>query len=533
MNKKAKLQKLLEMQKLMEKRNALIHKKIESQPGYGIQKLLEGELERAELILAAKDVVNRLQDMAESLAKMQVEDMMPLVDSMKGEFGPEQAGQFEQAANESLGSALDGVKLAREGINNHVLQMEGKLSDEDVTALGSDMGADEGGDDLDLGDEGGDLGMDDEEGGGLDLDLGDEEGDLFGGAEASTGEPEEELGRARKESAKSTKKPLKEAKKKVNETANSVTETDFQEAVQKIQEAKTGIEVELIADYYGFDLDELVEAYENKQKTRQSGSAIRQALGIDEGIVTSIAKVLGPKALGMDVDPNSQPMNTAEKQATDRDDDELEDAIKDDPGALSAMAGEIAKLPAAALKKIIKTEDAKDNKDSLNEHQLIEEIIDLTEENMLKFIKERIGNIKTSKSLSVKETFGSDIKLGTPRAMIKQLVEKYGDPKDWNIAKTNEGVHYVLSGAIPEEHSTKDTQTQITGLEEEINTIRKKHSDVKETYRLPQEFKLDNLRSRLAEYQTGYRHQLAKWLSLEEAYSIVEMAKKWHSKKRK
>jgi len=201
---------LKELKEVMEKRNSLKQKFLESQPGYGIRKLLEGELERAELILASKDLVNRLQDMAEKTAKMQIEDVMPLVDNMKGEFSAEQAEQFDQSATQALTAALEGLKSAREAVNNQVLQMQGKLSDEDSAALQNDMGGEEeiqpdAGGDM-AGDPELDLGGDEE------LNLGDE-GDMFGGADGNRG-GDQPLGRARKESAVPKGKKLSESKKK-------------------------------------------------------------------------------------------------------------------------------------------------------------------------------------------------------------------------------------------------------------------------------------------------------------------------------
>ena len=51
----------------------------------------EQDLNQAELILAAKDIVANLQDLAEDIAKDQVDDLMPLVSRMKEVFGIEQA----------------------------------------------------------------------------------------------------------------------------------------------------------------------------------------------------------------------------------------------------------------------------------------------------------------------------------------------------------------------------------------------------------------------------------------------------------
>lgn len=207
-----------QQKKLVEQKNSLSH-------------LFEGELERAQIILAAKDVLERLQKMAEGLAKMTAEDIMPISDNMKGVFGTEVAETFESVANEQLASALEAVRSAKEQLNTQVLRMEGKISPEEAAAPSNDMMNDggeegsEGGDDLggdDLGAEGGD------DLGGDDLGAGGEEGgddaeaeldDLFGGDEAAAtgGEP---LGRAKKESVNASGKVLAEGEV-VQEWANS------------------------------------------------------------------------------------------------------------------------------------------------------------------------------------------------------------------------------------------------------------------------------------------------------------------------
>ena len=88
--------------------------------------LFEQDLDQAELVLAAKDMGDRLQKMAEDLASMQVEDLMPLVAAMKEQMGPEKAGAFESAADSALSGALDSVKSAKESHDNAVLALQGE-----------------------------------------------------------------------------------------------------------------------------------------------------------------------------------------------------------------------------------------------------------------------------------------------------------------------------------------------------------------------------------------------------------------------
>ena len=88
--------------------------------------LFEQDLDQAELVLAAKDMGDRLQKMAEDLASMQVEDLMPLVAAMKEQMGPEKAGAFESSADSALSGALDSVKSAKESHDNAVLALQGE-----------------------------------------------------------------------------------------------------------------------------------------------------------------------------------------------------------------------------------------------------------------------------------------------------------------------------------------------------------------------------------------------------------------------
>lgn len=72
------------------------------------------ELAKAQTILAAKDMSSKLQGMAEDVAKMAVEDLMPLVDVMRSQFGPEAADGFNQSAKSALESLLNATTDTKE-----------------------------------------------------------------------------------------------------------------------------------------------------------------------------------------------------------------------------------------------------------------------------------------------------------------------------------------------------------------------------------------------------------------------------------
>ena len=90
------------------------------------KKLKEDQnLEQAETLLAAKDISDQLQDMAEDAAKMSVDALMPLVDTMKAQFGQEQANAFNEVVKTNLQSVLDAVIKAKDETDNAIMALQG------------------------------------------------------------------------------------------------------------------------------------------------------------------------------------------------------------------------------------------------------------------------------------------------------------------------------------------------------------------------------------------------------------------------
>jgi hypothetical protein len=68
----------------------------------GLAFLIESELERAEVVLAAKGITTKLQGMAEDLSTMEAKDIMPMLDSFRETFGPQAADQFSQVSTTKI-----------------------------------------------------------------------------------------------------------------------------------------------------------------------------------------------------------------------------------------------------------------------------------------------------------------------------------------------------------------------------------------------------------------------------------------------
>jgi hypothetical protein len=89
-------------------------------------KLTEGELGKSETILAAKSMVDSLQDMVEELGRMLNEELPPLVDSIRDQVSAENAQAFSDSVNQTLTGLLDSVKTSKDALDASARQLAGE-----------------------------------------------------------------------------------------------------------------------------------------------------------------------------------------------------------------------------------------------------------------------------------------------------------------------------------------------------------------------------------------------------------------------
>ena len=142
--------------------------------------VMENELDQAEVLLAAKNMADDLQKMAENLASMQVEELMSITNAMKEEVGTAEADAFNTSAEAAIGSALEAVKSANAQVADAVLVAQGQAPESDMEMDDTSM----------------DAGLDDIEG---DIEV-EPEMDDFEGADAASAETDDS-GREMKEDA--------------------------------------------------------------------------------------------------------------------------------------------------------------------------------------------------------------------------------------------------------------------------------------------------------------------------------------------
>jgi len=102
----------------------------------------EGEEEKAELIMAARDMVDRITGWMEDTANMQAEAMLELVDSIRDEMGSDLAMEFESVVKPSLATIYTALESSRQALTQSVGLLTGENGG-DMMGAEPDMGGEE------------------------------------------------------------------------------------------------------------------------------------------------------------------------------------------------------------------------------------------------------------------------------------------------------------------------------------------------------------------------------------------------------
>lgn len=101
----------------------------------------EGEEEKAELIMAARDMVERITGWMEDTANMQAESMLDLIDSIRDELGNELAMEFEGQVKPALASVYTALESSRQQLTQSVGLLTGENQGE---MMGAEPGTEPG-----------------------------------------------------------------------------------------------------------------------------------------------------------------------------------------------------------------------------------------------------------------------------------------------------------------------------------------------------------------------------------------------------
>jgi hypothetical protein len=169
-------------------------KDVDRERSMGMESVIrEGAEDQAEIVMAAKNMVDKITGWMEDTAEMQTESMLDLNDSIRDELGENEAQQFTDKVKPALESLYGSLEEARSVLVTGVQLVAG----EEV----QDMPGDDVESDVDAEMEP----TVDQEAGDIDLDLDAEEDEDFAAAEPAAG-GEEEAGREKRESVERSRK---------------------------------------------------------------------------------------------------------------------------------------------------------------------------------------------------------------------------------------------------------------------------------------------------------------------------------------
>lgn len=97
----------------------------------------ESEIQQAQVVLAAQDMIDQVQKMLEQISAMQFKDLPALTDAIKNDVGVEQATQFQTSANQALANLLTAVQQGKTELES----AQGVLTGQAPQVPGSDAGA--------------------------------------------------------------------------------------------------------------------------------------------------------------------------------------------------------------------------------------------------------------------------------------------------------------------------------------------------------------------------------------------------------
>lgn len=99
--------------------------------------LMEGELETAEAVLAAKDMVDSVQDMITDASKMLNEELPPLLDVIRDQVGTAQADAYKNTVTGALQGLMDSLNGTRDALDNGARSLAGEQVAQPMDMSGS------------------------------------------------------------------------------------------------------------------------------------------------------------------------------------------------------------------------------------------------------------------------------------------------------------------------------------------------------------------------------------------------------------
>lgn len=102
------------------------------------RRIAESEVQQAQVVLAAQDMVDSMQGMLEDTTEMQFKELPALVDSIRNQIGMEQANQFNTDATAALSGLVQNLQAAKQQLEQALAVVTGQA--QATPALDAAMG---------------------------------------------------------------------------------------------------------------------------------------------------------------------------------------------------------------------------------------------------------------------------------------------------------------------------------------------------------------------------------------------------------
>jgi len=99
------------------------------------QQLRESEVQQAQVVLAAQDMVDSVQGMLEDVSEMQFKELPALVDSIRNQVGTAQADQFNTDANTALQTMIQSLQGAKTQLEQALAVVTGQAQGGGIPAM--------------------------------------------------------------------------------------------------------------------------------------------------------------------------------------------------------------------------------------------------------------------------------------------------------------------------------------------------------------------------------------------------------------
>jgi hypothetical protein len=99
------------------------------------------EVQQAQVVLAAQDMVDKMQKMLEEITALQFKDLPALVDSIKNEVGAQQATQFNADATAALSGLVQNLQAGKQQMEAALGVVTGEGAAPVDAGMGADLGA--------------------------------------------------------------------------------------------------------------------------------------------------------------------------------------------------------------------------------------------------------------------------------------------------------------------------------------------------------------------------------------------------------